>query len=118
MSMLDSNVKAKIVETTTIETNITIQKILDMVCKHWEKCMDNYYVMDSEPELSTDAYSDNVTVNLSSDKVNLDHVVEDVKMLFEEELEELIRKEDAKRLADMKVFPDKNIIEEGEDGSL
>jgi len=121
MSMLDSSVKAKIVETTTIEANITIQKILDMVCKHWEKCMDNYYIMDSEPELSTDDNynGDSVTVNLScSDKVNLDHIVDDVRMLFEEELAELIRKEDAKRLADMKVFPDKNIIEEGEGGTL
>lgn len=119
MSMLDSSVKAKIVETTSIEADITIKKLLDMICKHWTKCLDNYYISDSEPELSTDDYGDSVTINLSSsEKANIDHLVDDVIMLFEEELAELIRKEDAKRLADMKVFPDKNIIEEGEDGSL
>ena len=116
MSVLDSNVKAKIVETTTIEANITIQKILDMVCKHWEKCMDNYYVMESEPELSTDNYSDSVTINLnSSDKVNISHVIDDVRILFEEELEKHIRKEEDAIIANIK---DKVAIEEGENGSL
>ena len=117
MSVLDSNVKAKIVETTTIEANITIQKILDMVCKHWEKCMDNCYVMESEPELSTDDYNDSVTINLScSDKVNLDHVVEDVRMLFEEELEKVIKEQNTKLRHDQIMA--KKPVEEGEDGSL
>jgi len=112
MSVLDNEVKAKIVETTSIEANITIKKLLDMICKHWEKCMDNYYVMESEPELSTDDYSDSITVNLNtSDKVNLDHVVDDVRMLFEEELEEYIKKQEALKHSEKRV-------EEGESGTL
>tara|TARA_R100000234_G_scaffold36847_1_gene21845 strand:+ start:15192 stop:15518 length:327 start_codon:yes stop_codon:yes gene_type:complete len=108
MSVLDNEVKAKIVETTSIEANITIKKLLDMICKHWEKCMDNYYVMESEPELSTDDYSDSITVNLNtSDRVDLNHVVDDVRMLFEEELEEYIKKQEALQS-----------VEEGESGSL
>ncbi len=108
MSVLENEVKAKIIETNSIEANITIKKLLDMICKHWEKCMDNYYVMESEPELSTDDYNDSVTVNLScGDKVSLDHVIDDVRMLFEEELEEYIRKQEVLKSA-----------EEGESGSL
>tara|TARA_B100000676_G_C17290447_1_gene442139 strand:- start:2 stop:328 length:327 start_codon:yes stop_codon:yes gene_type:complete len=108
MSVLDNEVKAKIIETNSIEANITIKKLLDMICKHWEKCMDNYYVMESEPELSTDDYNDSVTVNLScGERVNLDHVVDDVRMLFEEELEEYIKKQEVLKSA-----------EEGESGSL
>ena len=108
MSVLDNEVKAKIIETNSIEANITIKKLLDMICKHWEKCMDNYYVMESEPELSTDDYNDSVTVNLScGERVNLDHVVDDVRMLFEEELEEYIKKQEVLKSS-----------EEGESGSL
>ena len=108
MSVLENEVKAKIVETKSIEANITIKKLLDMICKHWEKCMDNYHVTESEPELSTDDYNDSVTVNLScGDKVSLDHVIDDVRMLFEEELEEYIIKQEALKSA-----------EEGESGSL
>ncbi len=71
MSVFENEVKAQIIETNSIEANITIKKLLDMICKHWEKCMDNYYVMESEPELSTDDYNDSVTVNLScGDKVS------------------------------------------------
>jgi len=114
MSVLENEVNAKIVETKSIEANITIQKILDIICKHWEKCLDNYYVMESEPELSVDDYSDSITVNLnSSDRANIEHIINDVAMLFEEELEELIRKEEAKRIADSK-----QPVEEGENGSL
>ena len=108
MSVLDNNVKAKIVETTSIEANITIQKILDMICKHWEKCLDNYYVLESEPELSVDDYSDSITVNLNtSDRVNIEHIISDVSMLFEEELEKVIKEKNAAE-----------IVEEGENGSL
>ena len=108
MSILSNEVKAKIVETKSIEANITIQKILDMICKLWEKCLDNYYLMESEPELSTDDYSDSITINLnSSDKVNIDHIVSDVAMLFEEELEEYIKQQEIIATA-----------EEGENGTL
>ncbi len=65
-------------------------------------------MMEYEPELSTDDYNDSVTVNLScGDKVSLDHVIDDVRMLFEEELEEYIRKQEVLKSA-----------EEGESGSL
>ena len=112
MSVLDNEVKAKIIETNSIEANITIKKLLDMSCNHWEKCMDNYYVMESEPELSTDDYSDSVTVNLScGDRVNLDHVVDDVRCLFEEELENYIKKQEALKHTE-------KCVEEGENGSL
>ncbi len=108
MSVLENEVKAKIVETKSIEANITIKKLLDMICKHWEKCMDNYHVTESEPELSTDDFNDSVTVNLScGDRVSLDHVIDDVRMLFEEELEEYIKKQEALKH-----------VEEGEDGNL
>tara|TARA_R110002020_G_C16009802_1_gene750998 strand:- start:242 stop:586 length:345 start_codon:yes stop_codon:yes gene_type:complete len=114
MSVLDNEVNAKIVETKSIEANITIQKILDIINKHWEKCLNNYYVMESEPELSVDNYSDSITVNLnSSNEVNTEHIANDVAMLLEEELEELIRKKEAKRIADSK-----QPVEEGENGSL
>ena len=108
MSVLDNEVKAKIVETKSIETKLTIKVLLEMISKHWQKCMDNYYVMDSEPELSTDDYTDSVTINLScGDRINLDHVSDDVTMLFEEELEEYIRKQEALKSS-----------EEGESGNL
>ncbi len=35
MSVLENEVKAKIIETNSIEANITIKKLLDMICKHW-----------------------------------------------------------------------------------
>ena len=36
MSLLSNEVKAKIVETKTLEANITIGLLLDMICKHWK----------------------------------------------------------------------------------
>ena len=108
MSVLENEVKAKIIETKSIEANITIQKILDMICNHWTKCLDNYYVLESEPELSVDDYSDSITVNLNtSDRVNIDHVIDDVAMLFEEELEKIIKEKQVEE-----------VVEEGENGSL
>ena len=98
MSVLDNEVKAKIIETNSLETKVTIKVLLEMICKHWEKCLDNYYVMEDEPKLSCDSYDDSVTINLSSsDRVNLDHVSDDVTMLFEEELEELIKKDEREK---------------------
>ena len=110
MTVLQSKVTAKIVETKSIEANITIQKILDMICTQWTNCLDNYYIMDSEPELSTDDYSDSITVSLNcSDKVNIDNIIQDVAMLFEEELEKYIKNQE---------ILDKAPCEEGENGVL
>ena len=104
MSVLDNEIKAKIIETKSLETKVTIKVLLEMISKHWEKCLDNYYVMESEPELSTDDYNDSVTVNLScGDRVSLDHVSDDVTMLFEEELEQLIKKDEEERAHNEKV---------------
>ena len=115
MSMLDSSVKAKIVETTSIEANITIKEILHIMCNHWTKCLDNYYVIESEPELSVDNYSDSVTINLSgTDRVNLDHIIDDVNMLVEEDIEKLIRAKNIQHEKDVV----KEVVEEGENGSL
>ena len=114
MSVLETNIKAKIVETKSIEANITIQKILDMVCNHWIKSLDNnYYVMDEEPYLSTDDNGDNVTVTLSDySRSNIDNIVDDVTMLFEEELEKLIKDKNVAEMTNLKT------VEEGENGSL
>ena len=113
MSVLDNEVNAKVVETKSMEANVTIQKILEMICQHWEKCLDSYYIMDSEPELSIDNYSDSVTINLdSSDRVNIEHIISDVTLLFEEELENFIKDKNAAELTHQKNH------EEGENGSL
>ena len=113
MSVLENNVKAKIIETKSMEANITIKTILDIACKHWTKCLDNYYVMDSEPELSTDDCGDNVTVSLNCyDRINLDHLTDDVTMLVEEELENFIKDKNAAELTHQRND------EEGENGSL
>ena len=117
MSVLETKVKATLVETKSLEANVTIQKILDMICNHWTKCLDNYYIMDSEPELSTDDYGDSVTVNLSSsNKVDIDHIIEDVAMLFEEELEKVIKEQHTQLRHDQ--ITSKQPLEEGENGSL
>jgi len=114
MSILDNNVKAKIVETKSIEANVTIKKILTMICGQWTKCLDNYYVMESEPELSVDNHSDSITVNLSStDRVDIEHIIDDVSVLFEEELENLIKEKNASQLKQLE-----EVVEEGENGSL
>ena len=113
MSILDNNVKAKIIETKSMETNITIRAILDIACKHWTKCLDNYYVLESEPELSVDDYNDSVTINLnSSDRANIEHLSDDVVMLVEEELENFIKDKNAAELTHQRND------EEGESGSL
>ena len=108
MSVLSNEIKARLVETKVKEASLTIKVLLDMICKHWEKCLDNYYIMESEPELSTDDCSDSVTVSLSCyDRVNINHIVDDVAMLLEEELEEFIKKQEILATA-----------EEGENGTL
>ena len=113
MSVLENNVKAKIVETTSMEANITIKTILNMVCKHWEKCLDNYYIMESEPELSYDSYGDSVTVNLSSsDRANIDHIMDDVATLLEDDIKEYIKEKNTTEPTDKKVR------EEGWNGEL
>ena len=109
MSVLDNKIKAKIVETKSIEASLTIQLILTMICKHWEKCLDNYYIMEAEPELKTDDYGDSVTINISdTSRIDIEGVVSDVSMLFEEELEEYIKQQEILATA----------VEEGEDGVL
>jgi len=118
MSILENNVKAKIVETKSIEANITIQKILDMICKAWEQRLDQYYIMDSEPELSTDDCNDSVTVNLNcSDRANIDHIVDDVTEIFEEEIEKYIKEQKSIEVFN-KIKEAKENPEEGENGVL
>ena len=110
MSVLENNVKAKIVETKTTEASITIKKIVSMVSKHWEKCLDNYYIMDEEPSISTDEYQDSVTVSINDySSVKINDIADDVAILFEEELETYIKEQEVL---------DKMPREEGENGSL
>ena len=118
MSILENNVKAKIVETKSIEANITIQKILDIICKAWEQRLDHYYIMESEPELGVDNYSDSVTIELcGTDKANISHIVEDVTGIFEEEIEKYIKEQKSIEVFD-KIKEAKINPEEGENGSL
>ena len=110
MSVLESKIKAKIVETKSIEANITIKKLLEMACKNWEQCLDNYYIMNEEPSISTDEGNDYITVGLNDySKVNIKHIIDDVNMLFEEDLEKYIKE---------KEVLDKLPREEGENGVL
>ena len=118
MSILENNVKAKIVETKSIEANITIQKILDIICKAWEQRLDHYYVMESEPELSVDDYGDSVTINLSDkDRADISHIIEDVTGIFEEEIEKYIKAQKSIEVFDQ-IREAKENPEEGENGSI
>ena len=92
--LLENEVTAKIVETKSMKATITIQKILDIICEKWSSCLDGYYIYNEEPVLSSDNYSDtSVTVNLyNSDRVKIDNIIDDVTMLFEEELEDFVKK--------------------------
>ena len=109
MSVLSNNIKAQIIETKTLEANINIQQILEMVSEIWEKRLDNYYIMESEPELGVDNYSDSVTIELCGvDKANISHIKDDVREVFEEMLESYIKEKQKTLVAK----------EEGENGSL
>ena len=73
-----------------IENNvdITLEKILDMFAREVERQLGNSFIYDSEPELSTDDYSDSITVNLSvGEPMNIEHMIDDAKIMFEEVLE-------------------------------
>ena len=118
MSILENNVKAKIVETKSIEANITIQKILDIICKAWEQRLDHYYVMESEPELSVDDYNDSVTINLSdTSRADISHIIEDVTSIFEEEMEKYIKEQKSIEVFNQ-IKEAKENPEEGENGSI
>jgi len=117
MSVLETKVKAKLVETKSLEANVTIQKILDMICNHWTGCLDNYYIMNEEPTLSSDDGGDYITVGLNDySRVNIDHIIEDVAMLFEEELEKVIKEQHTQLRHDQ--ITSKQPLEEGENGVL
>tara|TARA_R110002051_G_scaffold77674_2_gene141133 strand:+ start:1916 stop:2290 length:375 start_codon:yes stop_codon:yes gene_type:complete len=121
--LLENEVTAKIVETKSMKATITIQKILDIICEKWSSCLDGYYIYNEEPVLSSDNYSDtSVTVNLyNSDRVKIDNIIDDVTMLFEEELEDFVKKEQNRHddtMATFKKVKETKLSEEGENGSL
>tara|TARA_R110000824_G_scaffold213650_3_gene399887 strand:- start:2471 stop:2845 length:375 start_codon:yes stop_codon:yes gene_type:complete len=121
--LLENEVTAKIVETKSMKATITIQKILDIICEKWSSCLDGYYIYNEEPVLSSDNYSDtSVTVNLyNSDRVKIDNIIDDVTMLFEEELEDFVKKEQNRHddtIATFKKVKETKLSEEGENGSL
>ena len=64
MSVLESKLMVKKETVSVKQCEITIQKVLDMICTSMTKCLDNVYLASEEPVLSTDDYNDEVKVTL------------------------------------------------------
>ena len=91
---MDLNTTINLKTKTVIENSIdiTLQEIVEMFSKEVVQQIDNYYIYDSEPELSTDDYDESVTVNLTlSNRRDSSKIIEDAKTMFEESLEEYFK---------------------------
>jgi hypothetical protein len=120
MSVKESKILLKKETVIVQEAEVTIQKLIDMFTSSMSNCLDSYYISQEEPVLDTDGFDEEVTVRLSKgDDADIEGIISDVEMLFEESLEKHIEDESARlKELETKTIVKKTPVEEGEGGQL